>query len=373
MRRSTKTRLLVVLAAAATAVAGLPAAAVGEADGPDAKVIASGLNSPRGLSFGRDGALYVAEAGKGGAGPCFAGPEGPSCFGHSGSVTRIGRHGGQRRVITDLSSYGQQGTGDAAIGPSDVAFRGGKMYLTEGLGLDLDFSKTLPALDDMGQLLRAFPGRNRTRTVVDLADFEDASNPTGDEENVNPNSVIATSRGQIVSDAGANDLLLVRPNGSVKVLATFPNVMVPAPPDLGLPPGTEIPMDFVPTSVTRGPGGALFVGQLTGFPFPPGGAKVWRIDPGHTPRVRASGFTNIIDIAFDRRGRLYVLEIFKNGLLSGDPTGALIRVGRNGRQHEIMSDGLITPGGLAIRGDNAYVSNCGTCAGGGEVLRISLD
>ena len=31
------------------------------------------------------------------------------------------------------------------------------MYVTEGLGLDLDFSKTIPELDDMGQLLRS-PG-----------------------------------------------------------------------------------------------------------------------------------------------------------------------------------------------------------------------
>jgi DNA-binding CsgD family transcriptional regulator len=42
--------------------------------------------------------------------------------------------------------------------------------------------------------------------------------------------------------------------------------------------------------------------------------------------VYATGFTNIIDIAFDRHGRLLVLEIFKNGLPSGDPTGSLVRI-----------------------------------------------
>jgi hypothetical protein len=123
--------------------------------------------------------------------------------------------------------------------------------------------------------------------------------------------------------------------------------------------------------VTRGPRGALYVGQLTGFPFPVDGAKVYRVVPGKGAKVVARGFTNIIDIAFDRRGRLYVLEITKNGLLSGDPTGALIRVGRHGR-HEIMSEGLITPGGLAIRKGHAYVSNCGTCPGDGKVLKIDL-
>jgi hypothetical protein len=48
--------------------------------------------------------------------------------------------------------------------------------------------------------------------------------------------------------------------------------------------------------------------------------------PGHQPTVYATGFTNIIDIAFDRHGRLLVLEIFKNGLPSGDPTGSLVRI-----------------------------------------------
>ena len=144
-------RIAAVLGAAALTMAGLsPAAAQ---TGPE--VIASGLNNPRGLAFSPNGGLYVAESGTGGSGPCFAGPEGPACFGHSGSVTRIDRHG-QRRVLTGLPSFGNEGTGDAAIGPSDVAFQGqGGMYVTEGLGLDLDFSRTIPELAGMGKLLRA--------------------------------------------------------------------------------------------------------------------------------------------------------------------------------------------------------------------------
>ena len=57
----------------------------------------------------------------------------------------------------------------------------------------------------------------------------------------------------------------------------------------------------MPTSVVKGPDGAYYVGQLTGFPFPPGGANVWRVKPGHDPEVFKGGFTNIIDIAFDKR------------------------------------------------------------------------
>lgn len=39
-------------------------------------VVVHGLNNPRGLDFGPSGLLYVAEAGAGGTGPCFSGPEG---------------------------------------------------------------------------------------------------------------------------------------------------------------------------------------------------------------------------------------------------------------------------------------------------------
>src|SRR5688572_5506684 len=42
----------------------------------DAEIVMSGLDNPRGLAFGPDGSLYVAEAGRGGAGPCFVGPQG---------------------------------------------------------------------------------------------------------------------------------------------------------------------------------------------------------------------------------------------------------------------------------------------------------
>ncbi|WP_432479738.1 ScyD/ScyE family protein [Nocardioides sp. GXQ0305] len=362
MARAHRLGIIALFAAAGLAVTGVqPATAGGGGGSPgEPRVIATGLDNPRGLAFDRRGSLYVAESGTGGAGPCFPGPEGPTvCFGESGGVTKIGRHG-QRRVVDGLGSIANEGTGEFAIGPSDVAFAGRKMFVTEGLGLDLDFSNTVPELADMGQLL-AVSGKHGVVTVADLAAFEDANNPTGDEENVNPNSMIRGKKGMVVADAGANDLLLVKKNGRVKVLAIFPNRTV-----------GDATFDEVPTSVQRGPDGAWYVGQLTGFPFLPGVANVYRVSASGDVTVAATGFTNIIDIAFDKHGRLYVLEIFANGLLSGDPTGALIRVDDDGSQTEIMSEGLITPGGLTIRGHAAYVSNCGTCAGAGEVLRIPL-
>jgi hypothetical protein len=65
-----------VVAVAVIASVMLLAALSRAAGGSHYEVIATGLDNPRGLDFGPDGALYVAEAGRGGDGPCIAGPEG---------------------------------------------------------------------------------------------------------------------------------------------------------------------------------------------------------------------------------------------------------------------------------------------------------
>ena len=61
-------------------------------------------------------------------------------------------------------------------------------------------------------------------------------------------------------------------SGRISTVAVFPDRLALAPPFLGLPPGTQIPMQAVPTAVAEGPDGALYVSQLTGFPFPVGGS-----------------------------------------------------------------------------------------------------
>jgi hypothetical protein len=66
-----------------------------------------------------------------------------------------------------------------------------------------------------------------------------------------------------------------------------------------------------------------------------------------------------------------VLEIATNGLLSGDPTGALTRVERSGRRTEILRTGLVNPTSVAVAADGSlYVSNRGAQVGVGQVLRV---
>jgi hypothetical protein len=340
-------------------------------------VVAEGLNNPRGIGFGPDGALYVAESGSGGSGKCITSPEDPeaeSCFGRTGSVTRITRHS-QHRVLTGLPSLADEG-GVAASGPVDVGFRGWTGYLLIGNpGGDTSTRESLGAgAGRFGKLLKV--DLRGIRSVADFPRFEEDNNPdNGDPAaggvDSNPNGLLVGHRSQYVTDAGGNDLLKVDHKGRVSVVAVFP----PGPPATA-PDGAEIPPQAVPTSVVRGPDGALYVGQLTGFPFPPGGANVYRVVPGHDPEVFADGFTNIIDIAFDKRGRLYVLEIATEGLLSAPegelPVGRLVRVEKNGHRTTLAQEGLNAPGGFVLGHGAAYITNNSILSGAGQVVKVAI-
>jgi hypothetical protein len=109
--------------------------------------------------------------------------------------------------------------------------------------------------------------------------------------------------------------------GEISLVALLPFGEATPPPMPGAPPappGTTIPVDPVPTSVVRAPDGSLYVGQLTGFPFVPGAASVFRIPPGGgAPEVVASGFTLITDIALGEDGSIYVVEFSTQSLLAG--------------------------------------------------------
>jgi len=199
--------------------------------------------------------------------------------------------------------------------------------------------------------------------------------------------LLARAGPQILTDAGGNSLVRVSDSGEISTIATFPSR--PRPP--------ARPLESVPTCVAVGPDGAYYVGELSGAPFATGAARVYRVVPGHTPEVFLEGFTTIIDLAFGPDDSLYVLQHSSAGPFFASP-GSLVRVAPDGTRTTVL-EGLQRPTSVVLglvgkhdaEGDDdddgdghddddddddeegrevIYVSNKGTSAGIGEVLRI---
>jgi hypothetical protein len=349
-------------------------------------IIATGLVNPRGLNFGPDGALYVAEAGSGGSGPCIDGSDGlHKCYGATGGVRKIllGNPGTTfPRVLDQLPSIAPVGMdGNLATGPHDVAFQGlGNGYVTIGLGADPG-KRQDPSFAQVGskfgRLIR-FQPNGKWSFQEDLSLFEQLANPDDDPTNPldgaldsNPYGILPQPGRVLFTDAGGNSLNAVAANGSISNLAAFFN-RAGAPGTPGL--------QAVPTTVATGPDGALYVGQLTGGPFPGGGARVYRVPSnGGTPTIYNAtfpGFTKIIDIAFGKDGSLYVLEI--SAPAGGPPfksPGALFRIPPGGGTPvdvtPTVPGGFVAPGGIAIGSDEAlYITVNSISAKDGFVIKV---
>ena len=312
--------------------------------------------------------MWVAEAGTGAvtSNSCFDSAEGPACTGASGAITRINRWG-QKRVVTGLASFAGK-EGDSAIGPHGIFADGNDIYFTNGgptgptRGGPTNIVLRDPTLVSEEPVSR-FYGTLRKVTrhgghfkIADLWKFEAENNPDAGEGNPlidsNPVDVYADHGHFFVADAGGNSVLRVGAFGGISPVKIFPIDDVPTRrrrrrdhPDAG-----------VPAAWSEGPDGALYLSQLTGFPFPAGGAKVFRIDPRTGKKSEyATGFTNIIDLDFGRDGTLYVLEIDADSLLGGSTDGALFKVPWRGKPKQVaLPAGTLThPGGVAVgkRGD----------------------
>ena len=211
-------------------------------------------------------------------------------------------------------------------GATDVSRKHrGRLWATTG-GLD-------PQADS-GQAIWKV-SKNGKRLVANLFEFEATVNPDGkDPFDSNPFDVQALSRHKaLVVDAGGNDLLKVKRNGDIKVLAVFPDQLVSTDnikklagcPDPPIPPFQDfcdlpemIPAESVPTSVAVGPDGHFYVGELIGFPAPTDASGIWRVAPDadwemcpsdKCVKVFEGGFTSIIDMEFTPHGKLLVAEM----------------------------------------------------------------
>ncbi len=323
-------------------------------------VVASGFDNPRGLSFGEDGQLYVAEAGKGGPKCVSGGPGGGSlCPGLTSAISVILADGTHHRVVSGLGSISDVG-GFGATGLDGVSFKedAGLYGILTSCPQQVDQlppNTFDPALvealrNQAGQEIRVTePGEFETVAPVGQVDWQwtlDHKNLVPDQfPDCNPYGILAVSNSrQWVVDAAANTIDQIE-NGTVEVEKFVPN-----------PPSS----DAVPTCIAKGPDRALYISQLTGAGNAAGAANVWRFDlRSHALTVWASGLTAVTGCGFGPDGKFYATEFStKSGFENAGPgDGAVVRVHKNSTTPEVVATGLSFPNGFAASNDAVYVSN----------------
>ena len=385
-----------VVCAAALIGAGTAAAA------PTVSVVVKGLNNPRHLTFGPGGHLYVAVAGVGSAyrGQCGSPGLGTRgvlahfCAGQSSAVDEITLTGHSTPLLKLLGSVRETDTGEVT-GVSAVAFHGPDPVILMGNVQSNAIGQ--PPLNggdagSYGELAEAQPVSKGDpqiflRRGVDISDFS-ATHPQSPATlggipgetlyDSDPHDLVPYRGGYAVADAGANDVLLVSSKYRVSIAARLPTETETAPAGALGPgsPAQTIAAQAVPSSVTVGPDGALYVGVLRGLPGLPGGAAVYRVVPGQPPVAVVTGLTRVSDLAFTRAGKLLILENNTGGALAPPSTpGALLSATLDGTTPVMATDldvpGLVDPVGLAVNSSgDAYITNHASGAHKGEIVKV---
>jgi hypothetical protein len=323
-------------------------------------VYATGFLFPRGLTFGDDGTLYVAEAGSAGSestvGQCtqVIPGLGPYVNGPTARISKVDRNGNRTTLASGFPS-GRNGAGDV-IGVADLAFQGGKLYALSAGGGCSHGSATSPSAVVRVEM------NGDWSVAADLSAYL-AANPAaqpavGDYE---PDgtwySMIQSRDGLVAVEPNHGELAEVNPRkGTVQRIV-----------DVSASQG-----HIVPTAVAERKG-AYYVGNLGRFPIVPGTQIILRVSRSGEVSVAATGFTTIVGLEFDHSGRLYVLETFPVAGFPTPMTGRIVRVDRRGAR-DVIVDGLFFPTAMRFGPDGAlYVSNKGFGPPQpGEILRVTV-
>jgi len=330
----------------------------------EVSVFATGLNNPRGLKFGPDGYLYVAEGGLGGTdstiGLCdqVIPPIGPYTGGFTASISKINPDGVVSVLVDSLpSDQTSQQTGGLVSGVADIAFVGNTLYaLLAGAGCSHGFANDpngIIKINDDGSW----------DLIADLSEWQHTHpvrNP--EEDDFEPDGTwysMINVRGNLYAvEPNHGEMVRVTTSGNISRVIDF----------------SATQGHIVPTALTYH--GNFYVGNLNTFPIVPGSSKIFKVTPSGQIQVRETGLTTVLGLVFDNQDRMYVLEM---STLAGDPTpntGKIIRIQPSGQQ-EVIADSLFFPTAMTFGSDGAlYVSNKGfgpAIPGFGEILKVTVN
>ncbi len=319
-------------------------------------VVATGLRNPRGMAFGPDGSLYIAEAGSAGRTRVEADPDPRKVryhIGMTGRVSRVTPDGTQSVMVDGLPSA--LTAHDDDIGPAAMAVLDGRVYVITAAGGvpwgDATYDNGVFEVQPGGTVSRVFDYQGYNIRDPSLSRRTD---PRADVPGGMPFGMTAFGGNLYTTDGNLEFVLQLTLDGQTQRLLEYPT------------------SNYVMTGITAGPDGALYFSELGGYPYFEGTGKITRLDLAGNARYVWTGLTTPIGVAVANDGTLYATE-YTAPLKQWENTGRVLRRTPDGKV-TVLATGLNFPTAIALGPDGAlYVTNNGHHSpdGSGQVIRMN--